>query len=181
MGGSLSVTSTLGEGSTFTLEMPLPCSLRSTPQPSQADDSLRISPSDHNPLLGLRILVAEDNAVNRVVIKRMLDRLGCHVVIGEDGEQAWELYRNSSAQLILSDIEMPNLDGYGSAMRIREDEQQQGLPAIPIIALSAHTFAEHQQRALSSGFSAFIPKPVMLNELREGILAALSGRPQNPA
>ena len=103
----------------------------------------------------------------------MLERLGCTVSLAEDGEVALEHVTTNPPDMLLTDIEMPKLDGYGLASCIRELEQKNNLRHIPTIVLSAHTFAEHQEKAKLHGVDGYVPRPIMLKELKEGILSTL--------
>jgi len=118
-------------------------------------------------LFGTQILVAEDNIVNQLVIRSMLESLGANIYIVENGEDAVNHYRehHSLYDLILMDCEMPVMDGYDAAREIHKTAKQLGLDSPLIIALSAHVLAEHRKKAKDSGMQDFISKPVMRGKL----------------
>ncbi len=123
-------------------------------------------------LLGLKVLVADDNIVNQNVICSMLDKCKIESKAVENGKLAVVAYQqaarnaDSKFDLIIMDAEMPEMDGYTACQQIRGDEQAHGNGShIPIIGLSAHVSSEHKQRALDSGMDAYLTKPAAFNEL----------------
>ena len=147
-----------------------------------------VLPRDHRPteefrswesLAGARILVAEDNLVNREVATAMLQSLKCRGDIVVDGVQAVEAVQRKHYDLVLLDCQMPNLDGYEATRQIRRLEQQGQVKTdgperrhghLPIVALSAHTAPEDRARSLDSGVDDFVSKPFTLQTLR-GVIA----------
>lgn len=115
------------------------------------------------PPLG-KVLLVEDNAVNQQVAAEMLSRLGIAADLAEHGEQALAMATRTDYDLILMDCNMPVMDGYEATRRIRELEGE-GARKVPIIAMTAATGAEEQQRALDAGFTDFLHKPVRLDAL----------------
>ncbi|MEB2326243.1 MAG: ATP-binding protein [Pseudomonas sp.] len=113
------------------------------------------------------ILVAEDNPVNQMVVRGMLQKRGYMVRLADNGRQAVELYRRDpgSVRLILMDCEMPEVDGYEASRQIRALEAERQWPAVPIIAVTAHVLAEHRQRGLAAGMNDFIGKPLESQQL----------------
>jgi len=113
------------------------------------------------------ILVAEDNPVNQMVVRGMLQKRGYTVRLADNGRQAVELYRRDpgSVRLILMDCEMPEVDGYEASWQIRTLEAERQWPAVPIIAVTAHVLAEHRQRGLAAGMNDFIGKPLESQQL----------------
>lgn len=109
-----------------------------------------------------RVLVAEDNTVNQMVIRGLLSKLGLHVDIASDGLEAATCYQKNPQQydIILMDCEMPNMDGYQATQCIREWEQGEGIRNIPIVALTAQAMHEHQEKALSVGMNGHLSKPI---------------------
>ena len=118
------------------------------------------------PAAGVRadftVLVAEDNPVNQMVVRGLLERYGCHVVIAEDGAAAVQRYESGpdQFQLILMDAEMPKLDGFEATRRIRAFERKTGRVAVPIVALTAHALDIHRQTGAQAGMDEYLAKPV---------------------
>ncbi len=115
----------------------------------------------------LRVLVAEDNTVNRMVIKGLLGKLGIEPELAENGVVAFNAVRNAAIpyDLILMDCEMPEMDGFEATRSIREFERSHDLPPIPIVALTAHALQEHREAVFAAGMNHYLPKPVTLDNL----------------
>jgi CheY-like chemotaxis protein len=109
--------------------------------------------------LHLRILLAEDNAINQRVAQRVLEKAGHSVVVAGDGRQAVEEFSRQHFDLILMDVQMPEMDGFEATAAIRERE---GLSAkrTPIIALTAHAMSGDRERCLASGMDGYVHKPI---------------------
>ncbi len=124
----------------------------------------------------MRVLVAEDNLVNRKIIGTQLSQLGCTFVMAEDGEEAVAaLQRDPLPHVVLMDCHMPNLDGWETTRRIRSwasspHANQQRAAAIPIVALTASVYPEERMRCKDAGMTDFIAKPVKLAELQKVLL-----------
>jgi two-component system, sensor histidine kinase RetS len=112
--------------------------------------------------IGPCVLVAEDNPVNQLVAQGLLKKHGYNPRVVNNGASAVAEYRRSPStiKLILMDCEMPEMDGFEATREIRLFEQRQGLPAVPIIALSAHVFEQYQQLGVAAGMNDFIGKPL---------------------
>lgn len=117
-------------------------------------------------LLGLHVLLAEDNPVNQEVGRAVLKNLGCSVVIANNGLQALELWQQGDIDLILMDCMMPDMDGYESARRIREEEARLGQKRIPIVALTANALEGDKERCLAAGMDDYLSKPFRIEALR---------------
>ncbi|NVZ21194.1 response regulator [Pseudomonas costantinii] len=111
--------------------------------------------------LGLRILVAEDNPVNQAVIKEQLQALGCSVTLAANGEQALQRWQPQAFDLVLTDVNMPLMNGYELARTLREHD-----PQLPIIGVTANAMREEGVRCLAVGMNAWIVKPLSLQTLR---------------
>ncbi|MEL7487517.1 MAG: response regulator, partial [Pseudomonadota bacterium] len=113
-----------------------------------------------------RALLAEDNEVNQLVVKHMLDTDAIDLVIANNGEEAVTLYRENPAfDFILMDVSMPEVDGYEATTRIRAFEHETNLPRAPIICLSAHVMSHDVERSLDAGMDDFLAKPVSQSKL----------------
>jgi CheY-like chemotaxis protein len=119
-----------------------------------------------------KILLVEDNEMNRDMLARRLKRRDFEVVIAVDGEEALTLAHEQSPDLILMDMSLPILDGWEATRRLKADGATQ---QIPIIALTAHAMEMHREKALEAGCDEYESKPVDLPRLLEKIDAALSG------
>jgi light-regulated signal transduction histidine kinase (bacteriophytochrome)/ActR/RegA family two-component response regulator len=168
MGGTISLTSTTGVGSTFMVSLPLTRS--SDPAPARATDDLLAASSAHPITLGVsgigrRILVAEDDLTNQIVIEGMLKTQGFEVDIAPSGLVALELLESRRYDLILMDCHMPDLDGYRTTERIRAQEGT--ARHIPIVALTASALPEDRQRCLEAGMDDYMAKPIHMARLFE--------------
>jgi signal transduction histidine kinase/ActR/RegA family two-component response regulator len=166
MGGELRFTSAPGQGSCFELALALHhCGPAEAHAPATA---LRRFP-------GLRVLVAEDNLVNQQVIQRQLAQLEIDMELADNGKAALVAAQNRPFDLIFLDCQMPELDGYQTATRLRALGDV--LADIPIIALTAHAMANDAQRALGAGMSDYLAKPVSLHTLSRTIGKWIDRRP----
>jgi hypothetical protein len=118
------------------------------------------------------LLIAEDNAVNQMVIMGMLKRLGITADIANHGKEALALYQQQPQQyhLVLMDCEMPEMDGYQTTQQIRQWEQQHNLPPVNIVALTAHAMRDQQQRCLKAGMDDFLTKPLAFERLKQMLM-----------
>jgi CheY-like chemotaxis protein len=158
MGGEIAVTSEPGKGSSFRFTV----SAQRIREAADASCGGNLERVRHD---GLRVLVAEDNAVNRKVALRLLERIGCQVEVVEHGQAALEALDRSVYDLVLLDCEMPVMDGLEAARAIR---QRPGPEArIPIIAVTANAFVEHRHSCLQAGMNDFLAKPVTLAAMWE--------------
>lgn len=169
MGGEMSVESRKGEGSTFSFRCPLqvippdecPCEQSRVPEVNEAPTELRI-------------LVADDHPQNRLVIGRMLEAIGANVTFAHDGREAVTSFSEESFDLVLMDIQMPELNGVEALKEIRAYEKANGLPPTPIIAVSANAMKHQVEQYLWDGFNAHISKPVVLRPLVSTIARTLT-------
>ncbi len=111
-----------------------------------------------------RVLLAEDNAVNQTLALRLLEKRGYFVSVAGNGREALAALEKEIFDVVLMDIQMPEMDGFEATATIRESEKSTG-KHIPIIALTAHALKSDQERCLSAGMDAYISKPIRTNEL----------------
>jgi len=126
-------------------------------------------------LLKGRVLLVEDNLVNQMVGVAMLESLGLDVVSSETGEEALAKLAVSPFSLVLMDCHMPVMDGYEATHRIREAEQRNGRPRMPIVALTANAFKSDVERCLAAGMDAHLAKPYSTKQLRAALAPWLQG------
>jgi len=122
-------------------------------------------PSPAADLIGLRVLVAEDNKVNQLVVGKMLEKLGCVVFIAENGAEAAELYQTASYDVVLMDCQMPVMDGFEATAKIRELEAEAGGRHTPIIAATANAMKGDRERCIEVGMDDYLDKPIKMDAL----------------
>lgn len=115
--------------------------------------------------LGLKVLVAEDNAVNQMVARRFLDKLGCTCDVASDGREALDIWMQATYDLILMDCQMPVMDGYEAAQAVRRLQGAQG--HVPIIAMTASALKGDREKCLAVGMDDYVAKPIQLDQLAE--------------
>ncbi len=149
-----------------------------------AIDALRSSPvlqpSTRAPQLAggcLRVLVADDNAVNQHVAMRMLQRLGCDVLLADDGLAALEAWRVEALDLVLMDVRMPTMDGLVATASIRAEELARGNARVPIVGISANASPADEQLCRDAGMDGFVPKPIKLLGLEQMINSLVRSPP----
>ena len=165
MEGTVAVESKEGLGSRFTVDL----MLRLPEEPNRQDQARRVL--DEADLRGKRILLVDDNEINREIAQELLTGEGYLVETADDGSVALEMVRDSKPRyfdLILMDIQMPVMDGHEATRAIRALENRE-LAGIPIVALSANAFAEDYKRSIEAGMDAHIPKPIRIGELQDTI------------
>ncbi|MGM0594739.1 MAG: ATP-binding protein [Pseudomonadota bacterium] len=167
MGGDLTVRSTPGEGSLFVLEVELPV----------VDALRRREGVEEEELFGrqLRILLVDDDAINRLAVRTLLGQLGQQVVEAEDGEEALAQMRAAHFDLVLMDVHMPKLDGVSTTQRMRA-ERGTALAQMPVIGLTASVMTEERRRYLRAGMDDVVQKPVVLEQLVAAIKRQLETR-----
>ena len=166
MGGTMSFTSVLGQGTTFTIRLPFEkCDRSEVPQ------AVRVNVGDGDALQGLRVLLVEDNDLNAEIAQFTLDRAGAVVTHVKDGESAVETFAASAPHeydVVLMDIMMPGIDGCEATRRIRALDREDAATT-PIIAVSANAFADDRRLSREAGMNAHLSKPVSSQELVEAL------------
>ncbi len=165
MGGSISVESRIGEGSVFTVSLPIkyPVTASFMEHESAAADSPEAAGKK------TRILLVEDNGINREIEEELLKNLGYRVDTACDGVSAYEMLKSAEPgqyALVLMDIQMPGMDGYETARAIRRLEQA-AISSIPIIALSSDAMEEDRRKSLKAGMDEHMSKPFDIDALQE--------------
>lgn len=167
MGGDISATSTPGAGSAFTVRLPLPRVADGSAERVEAETlPARPSAMASKPI---RILVAEDNPTNQLVLKTLLHQVGLDPVVVDNGQKAVEAWRAEAFDLILMDIQMPELSGPAATRMIRDEEAVRARRTTPIIALTANAMAHQVAAYLAGGMDAVVTKPINVADLLQAI------------
>jgi hypothetical protein len=159
MGGRIWLESTQGQGTAVYVEMRLDLHDRSAAetQPEECAMPVQAAP--------LRILCVEDSANNRLLFRMYLKNTGHEVDEAENGEEGLRLFMLNSYDIIFMDLEMPVMDGYMATTAIRDYEQRHRMPAVPVVALTAHALEDFKQRCLAMGFTDYLTKPFRKQQL----------------
>ncbi len=165
MGGSIRVFSKLGEGALFEFSFPFQAA-PARDKPEQIEDQ-----SVEPPPVGRRILLAEDNKVNQQVALRLLEKNGHTVTVVSNGREALAAMEGESFDVVLMDVQMPEMDGFEATARIRAGEASGG-PHMPIVAMTAHAMSGDRERCLQAGMDGYVSKPVDLSSLQRAITDA---------
>ena len=165
MGGDVGVESVAGKGSRFWFR------LRAKQVEDGEESRSSERPANDVPaLLSGRVLVVEDNVVNRMVIESMLTKLGVSVTLAFDGQQAIDtLTQGDCPDLVLMDLHMPVMDGYDATEQIRQWERSNNRQRLPMIALTADAYEENRQHCLAVGMDDFLTKPIALDALQSAL------------
>ncbi|WP_300161965.1 PAS domain S-box protein [Solidesulfovibrio sp.] len=165
MAGVVVMESEVGQGTRCTCALPLARPREKGHEPAGKQDRK----AEATPISGRRLLVAEDDAVSALAVRRILERCGHDVLVAKDGREAVDLALAYQPDLILMDIGMPVLDGVAAVAAIREAAARQGRPTSPVIALTAHAMAGDREALLAAGMDGYLSKPVD----HEALLAAV--------
>jgi signal transduction histidine kinase/ActR/RegA family two-component response regulator len=175
MGGDIAASSVEGTGSKFAVRLPL---VRVGEQEQTAvagaPDDIAENLADAQADAPLRVLAAEDNAVNQLVLRSLLQQIGVDPVIVEDGEQAFRAWAGSAWDVILMDMHMPVLDGLAATRRIRAAESAAGRPRTPIVALTADALSHQISECLAAGVDGHVSKPIRAQSLFQAIQVVLT-------
>jgi signal transduction histidine kinase/ActR/RegA family two-component response regulator len=164
MQGRIWVESVPMQGCAFHVELPMPASRGAAAEVGRD----RIAPTTSaTPLVSrrLRVLVADDNPVNRTITRHLLERRGHVATFATNGLEALDLLQTARFDLVLMDLQMPAVDGLEATASIRDCERTTGVPRVAIVALTAHAMPQDRQRCLDAGMDGFLSKPLRAGEL----------------
>ena len=171
MGGGIVAEGVLGEGATFTVNLPLK-RLEGTSPGRARDDAgppTQVLPAADASMRPLRILVAEDNRTNQLVLRRQLEKLGCQPHLVDDGQQALDRLRTETFDLVLMDCQMPVMDGFEATRRWRQEEALRGTERLPILAVTALTLQAERSECLECGMDGVLTKPLRQADLHQAL------------
>jgi CheY-like chemotaxis protein len=157
MGGGISVRSEIGHGSVFTLRVVMPHAEVIAPEAA-----VRPTPTLRP---GLRIMVAEDNRTNMMILRKLLKGQVAALIEAENGEEAFQLYQDNPPDMVLMDVSMPVKDGLQATRDIRALEGARGLKRCPVVALTANAFGEDRAACRVAGLDGFLVKPLSRGDL----------------
>jgi len=168
MDGELAIDNTPGTGTSLFLSLPFKLPGRDPEQKRQAELDMKQDAAS-----GVRVLFAEDDAVSLTAGRRMLEKAGHTVTPAKDGRETLELLRQQNFDVILMDIQMPDMDGLEATKRIRAGEAGEANTAIPILAMTAYVMVGDKEKFLAAGMNGYLAKPVAMEQLQEAIRAAV--------
>jgi CheY-like chemotaxis protein len=176
MGGSIMVKSRLGEGSRFTVRL----QVVRTGDPEPATDGVEDAPATSS-LGSLRVLAAEDNDVNQLVLRTILEQFGVTATVVKNGREAVDAWAGQPWDIILMDIQMPVMGGVEATRLIRKQEAETLRQPTPIFALTANTMTHQLPEYEAAGFSGLIAKPIQVGQLLQTLLDMVAAPGSEPS
>jgi len=168
MGGSITVNSVVGVGSTFVLHLNLPVEASESMRLPHQENTIYLDKNENS--THLPILLVEDYEPNILVATIMLKNFGYHYEVARNGQEAIDKFSPEKYSLILLDVEMPIMDGYETTRHIRGFEKAKGSSRTPIIAMTAHALKGDREKCLATGMDDYIPKPFNPHQLQAALL-----------
>jgi CheY-like chemotaxis protein len=172
MGGTIAVRSEVGQGTSFQVDLPLPHLGEEVPAAARPESR---SASASGATMAVKVLAAEDNTVNQLVLKTILHQVGADLTVVDDGEQAVEAWEREAWDVILMDVQMPVMDGPTAARRIRLREREIGRARTPIVALTANVMTHQTADYLAAGMDDCVAKPIQVAALLDVLAAVCAG------
>jgi two-component system sensor histidine kinase EvgS len=173
MDGEVALASAPGQGTTVSVTLVLALGDPALVPAIEAVSAVEAAPAHWQ---GRRVLVADDNVTNRMLMAWRLEQLGLDHKIVDDGQQALDALQDAPFDVLITDCQMPHVDGYTLARRIRETEAQTGAPRLPIIALTANASSEEAERCIGVGMDGWVAKPASLDQIRQVLATWLPGQ-----
>ena len=175
MRGQIRVSSQAGQGSCFVVELPLALAeAAAKASASTADKSLGLTPLPAH----CRVLVAEDDPVNQLIVRTLLQSVGCAVSVAESGCAVLEQLARQPFDIVLMDLQMPVMDGLEATRQLRAGVAGEAARRLPVLALTANAFTEDRAACLAAGMDDFLTKPVQVQALCEAIARWVPGAPE---
>jgi len=175
MGGSITLTSELGVGSTFVLHLSLPVEATENAPLHHEENIIYLDKQQNS--AGLPILLVEDYEPNILVATIMLDNFGYRYEVARNGQEALKSFAPGKYSLLLLDVQMPIMDGFETARHIRTLEHSRGCAPVPIIAMTAHALKGDREKCISVGMDDYIPKPFNPHQLQAMLIKHLQANP----
>lgn len=178
MGGDIEVQSELGVGSVFTVSIPWKCN-----EEGQEETDIAIGKKVYDKVKATvsgedRVLMVEDYEGNIVVVSYILEELGCHFDVARNGIEALDLWKANHYDIVLMDVQMPEMDGFTATAEIRRLEAERRLSRTPIIGMTAHALVGDKSKCIEAGMDAYLPKPIVEVDLKAEILKYLNLKAQ---
>ena len=176
LNGKIRVYSELHRGSVFSLSIPLEKTPNSREKNSVETQNIFKNNVTVTELRDKKLLIVEDNEINSLLLEQMLEPEKNKITTAENGKIGFGYFLNQSFDAILTDLQMPVMDGYSLITAIRQWEKEEQKPEIPIIVISAHAFDADKKRALDLGANAYLTKPVYREDLLRQVLLSIRNR-----